>query len=56
MDLVKLCDPQTSGGLMLAVDPENKAWFEEAMKQQNQIIWEIGHFTERNEHVVEVKQ
>lgn len=54
MDLVKLCDPQTSGGLMLAVDPENKDWFEDSMKQQNQAIWEIGHFTERNEQVVEV--
>ncbi|MEB2786646.1 selenide, water dikinase SelD [Algoriphagus persicinus] len=54
MDLVKLCDPQTSGGLMLAVDPENKAWFEDTMKQQDQAIWEIGHFTKRNEHRVEV--
>lgn len=56
MDLVKLCDPQTSGGLMLAVDPENKAWFEDSMKLQNQIIWEMGRFIERNEQVVEVMQ
>ncbi|WP_057939679.1 selenide, water dikinase SelD [Algoriphagus resistens] len=56
MDLVKLCDPQTSGGLMLAIDPENKTWFEEAMKLQNQVIWEIGRFTEKNESVVEVMQ
>ncbi|MCE7055717.1 selenide, water dikinase SelD [Algoriphagus sp. AGSA1] len=56
MDLVKLCDPQTSGGLMLAVDPENQAWFEEAMKQQHQVIWEIGRFTERNEYLMEVMQ
>ncbi|WP_439487590.1 selenide, water dikinase SelD [Algoriphagus sp.] len=56
MDLVKLCDPQTSGGLMLAVDPENQAWFEEAMKQHNQVIWEIGRFTERNEYLAEVMQ
>ncbi|EAZ79522.1 selenide, water dikinase SelD [Algoriphagus machipongonensis] len=54
MDLVKLCDPQTSGGLMLAVDPENQSWFENAMKQQNQVIWEIGKFTEKNEFTVAV--
>jgi selenide,water dikinase len=54
MDLVKLCDPQTSGGLMLAVDPENQTWFEDAMKQQNQVIWEIGKFKEKSEFSVEV--
>jgi len=54
MELVKLCDPQTSGGLMLAVDPGNKTWFEEAMKQENQVIWEIGRFVEKGEQVVEV--
>ena len=54
MDLVKLCDPQTSGGLMLAVDPENQIWFEDAMKQQYQVIWEIGKFKEKGEFVVEV--
>ena len=55
MDLVKLCDPQTSGGLMLAVDPANQSWFEDAMKQQGQVIWEIGKFIEKGEFVVEVK-
>lgn len=54
MELVKLCDPQTSGGLMLAVNPENKGWFEDAMKQENQVIWEIGRFTKKAEQVVEV--
>jgi len=54
MELVKLCDPQTSGGLMLAINPENKDWFEESMKQYNQVIWEIGRFTAKGEQVVEV--
>jgi len=53
MDLVKLCDPQTNGGLMLAVAPENQSWFEEAMKQQNQMIWEIGKFKHKSDSVVE---
>lgn len=56
MDLVKLCDPQTSGGLMLAVDAANRTWFEEAMKLHNQVIWEIGRFKEKGDFVVEVIQ
>ena len=56
MDLVKLCDPQTSGGLMIAVDAANRNWFEEAMKLHNQVIWEIGRFKEKGEFVVEVIQ
>lgn len=54
MDLVKLCDPQTSGGLMLAVDPNQVDWFLQAMKKENQPVWEIGRFKEKGEMVVEV--
>jgi selenide, water dikinase len=54
MDLVKLCDPQTSGGLLIAVAEENKAWFETTMEKQNQPIWEIGSFIPKNNFFVEV--
>lgn len=54
MDLVKLCDPQTSGGLLISVAPENKTWFEETMRLANQPIWEIGKFVTKGHQVVEV--
>lgn len=54
MDLVKLCDPQTSGGLMLAVDPAQLDWFLQAMSESKQSIWQIGTFVEKAEQVVEV--
>ncbi|WP_268035691.1 selenide, water dikinase SelD [Algoriphagus sp. PAP.12] len=52
MDLVKLCDPQTSGGLLIAVSPEDKKWFEDTLKSENQNFWEIGLFTDRQEKTV----
>jgi len=54
MDLVKLCDPQTSGGLLIAVAEENKGWFETTMEKHSQPIWEIGKFIPKNNFFVEV--
>lgn len=42
-----LCDPQTSGGLLIAVENKFKEKFIEITKQNNLIISEIGRTTQR---------
>jgi selenide,water dikinase len=54
MELVPLCDPQTSGGLLIAVSEENKAWFVETMRLHEQLFWEIGKFTPKHTFCIEV--
>jgi selenide,water dikinase len=54
MELVPLCDPQTSGGLLISVGAEDKAWFEETMRLQEQTFWEIGKFLPKDNFWVQV--
>ncbi len=49
-----LCDPQTSGGLLIAVDPEAQSIFEQDMRNHNQFIRRIGQMTEKNAFAVKV--
>ena len=44
MDMVKLCDPQTNGGLLVAVDRASKNDFENICQQQEQPVWLVGEF------------
>lgn len=54
MELVPLCDPQTSGGLLISVGAKDKAWFEETMNLHKQTFWEIGVFLPKDKFHVQV--
>lgn len=49
-----LCDPQTSGGLLVAVDPQGVDRFLEVTATEDLALEPIGTITERGTHVVTV--
>jgi selenide,water dikinase len=49
-----LCDPQTSGGLLVAVTPEGNAAFLAAAASLGLVLAPIGVLTERQQYAVEV--
>jgi selenide, water dikinase len=49
-----LCDPQTSGGLLVAVKSENALEFQEILRGYDLDLAPIGHFIEKKEKLVEV--
>ncbi len=49
-----LCDPQTSGGLLIAVAPEGEAEFLAVAVEQGLKLAPIGELVERQHHAVEV--
>jgi selenide,water dikinase len=52
---VVLCDPQTSGGLLVAVDPAHRDKFHEVTARYGMQLESFGVLTEPKEFVVEVK-
>jgi selenide,water dikinase len=49
-----LCDPQTSGGLLVAVEPEGKKAFEEIAKKYHKTLIPFGRLIAKKEKVVYV--
>jgi len=43
-----LCDPQTSGGLLVAAEPQSIEQIKALAEKNGVIMQEIGYFTERN--------
>ncbi|MCH6198124.1 selenide, water dikinase SelD [Aquiflexum sp. LQ15W] len=54
MELVKFCDPQTNGGLMVAVDPKSQKDFEAKLEKHQQKAWLIGEFNAQSAIKVKV--
>ncbi|MCB9186674.1 MAG: selenide, water dikinase SelD [Flavobacteriales bacterium] len=52
--LFTLCDPQTSGGLLMCVRPEAETQFLQLAESKKQMIWKIGKMTEPTEKTVTV--
>ncbi len=52
--LFTLCDPQTSGGLLICVRPESEQEFLQRAEKENQVVWKIGAAIEQAEKVVAV--
>ncbi len=52
--LFTLCDPQTSGGLLICVDYESEKTFLQMAEKENQQVWKIGEMVERGEKIVTV--
>lgn len=54
MELVKFCDPQTNGGLMVAVDPKFQKAFLSLLENHSQKAWLIGEFNSQSAVKVKV--
>lgn len=48
MEFITLCDPQTSGGLLIAVDAAKKEEFEKQLQQNNMPLFYIGEIITDN--------
>ena len=53
--LLTLCDPQTNGGLLIAVNPDTKNEIESIFENKNWFFREIGQMTQPAETVITIK-
>ena len=52
MELVVLCDPQTSGGLLISVDPTFQKEFERIAVENNANVFQIGELVKGGKKAV----
>ena len=50
-----LCDPQTSGGLLVAAEPQSVEQIKALAQREGVLMQEIGHFTERTDESTRIK-
>jgi len=54
-DYLLLADPQTSGGLLVAIDPSFQSSFESLMAENGLSVSPIGRMEEKSNHSVVVR-
>ena len=55
LEFITLCDPQTSGGLLISVSENKKTEFENALKENNQNAFCIGKINKGGEKLISIK-
>jgi selenide,water dikinase len=55
LEFITLCDPQTSGGLLISVSPDKKEIFEQQLKEHKQEAWLIGKVTSKKEKLIYIQ-
>jgi selenide, water dikinase len=55
LKFIPLCDPQTNGGLLICVKPENKNEFETLFNKKNKPLWLIGEITSKSSYNIVFK-
>ena len=53
--LLTLCDPQTSGGLLIAISKESENAFLQLAKENGVVLQKIGSFTKRETHSIYIQ-
>jgi selenide,water dikinase len=51
-----LCDPQTSGGLLVAIDQEETREFEDLMVKEGYVVHAFGQMKAAGKHVIVVSE
>lgn len=54
-NLLTMCDPQTNGGLLFSITPNEKDELIQLFQSENVPLYEIGYFTEKGAFTINVK-
>jgi len=55
LEFITLCDPQTSGGLLISVSADKNTAFERCLKENKQEAWLIGSVAAKQEKLIYIK-
>jgi selenide, water dikinase len=52
--LLTLCDPQTNGGLLLAIAPEHDSDFVQIISSLHAAVYKVGKFTAQKQKCIQI--